>query len=359
MTALIVTSTERYSGKSSLLVGLAMEYKDRGLSVGYMKPVGSYPVKIDNKRVDEDAYFIKETLGLEDSLSDMSPYFLTWENLSRYMRKPPGDSTGKVKKCFSRIAEGKDLVLIEAGQTFVHGEILGLSALRLAGILDAGLLFLDTFREELSVDRIVAASEYFAPYFLGAVVNWVPEWRVSFCKNLLRRFMEHKGIEVLGSIPADKVLRSISVDDLAEALGGRIICAADRGEELIESMMVGAMGQEQALRLFRKAHNKVVVTGGDRSDIQLAALETATKALILTGGSRPSPIVLGQAEEMGVPIIIVDSDTATAVEMVENAIGKQKVHSPTKVERIREFIREEIDLDALLEMIERAGSPTG
>lgn len=351
MAAILVVSSERYSGKSSLVVGLALELRDRGFSIGYMKPVGAYPIKIDNQKVDEDAFFVREALGLKGELSQISPYFLTWDTLTRYMRKRPTNAQAKVLAAYEGLAKGKDLMLLEGAQNFLHGRILNLSAMEVAQLLDAKVLLLDTFNEELTVDRILSAKDYFGPMFLGAVLNWVPGRRVEFTRNLLTRFMKQQGINVYGSIPQDRLLRSITVNDLAHSLNGQIICAQDKGDELIESMMVGAMGQDQALRLFRKQANKVVVTGGDRSDIQLAALETPTKSLILTGGHRPSPLVLGQAEEIGVPIIMVDYDTATTVEMVESAIGHQKVHSPKKIERIRGFIREGLDLDLLLEQI--------
>ena len=351
MSAIIVVSSERFSGKSSLVVGLALELRDRGFKIGYMKPVGAFPIKVNNEKVDEDAYFVREALGLTDPLTEISPYFLTWDSMTRYMRKTPPNPQSRVKNAYNKLSEGKDLMILEGAQNFLHGRILNLSALELADVLQAKVLLLDTFNEELSVDRILSAKDFFGHWFLGVVLNWVPPRRMDFTKNLLGRYLTSQGINMFGSIPVDRVLRSITVNDLAEGLNGSIICAADKGDELIESMMVGAMGQEQALRLFRKRANKVVITGGDRSDIQLAALETPTKSLILTGGHRPSPLVLGHAEEIGVPIILVDYDTATTVEMVEAAIGHQKMHSPKKIERIRGFIREGFDLDLMLEEI--------
>ncbi len=333
------------------MVGLALELRDRGFKVGYMKPVGAYPIKVGQTKVDEDAYFISAALGLKDSLSDISPYFLTWDNITRYMRKKPGNPPKKVQAAYARIAQDKDIVIIEGAQNFVHGRIIGLSAIEVAQLLESGVVLLDTFNEELTVDRVLSAKDFFGKNVQGVVLNWVPERRIEFTRGLLTRFMASQGVSVYGSIPADRILRSITVDDLAVGLNGQIICAKDKGEELVESMMVGAMGQEQALRLFRKQTNKVVITGGDRSDIQLAALETPTKALILTGGHQPSPLVLGQAEEIGVPIILVEHDTATTVEMVESAIGHQKAHSSAKIDRIRGFIRDGLDLDLLLERI--------
>ncbi|MDD5448925.1 MAG: phosphotransacetylase family protein [Actinomycetota bacterium] len=348
-TPILFISSERYSGKSTLIVGIAMELKDQGYKVGYMKPIGTRPIKVDNVRVDEDAYFVGEALGLIDDIKDMSPYLLSGDSLPRYMRRKPKDPSAKVKRSFGRISSGKDIVLLEGAQNFSQGEVLGLSALKLSKLLDVPIVVMESFNEELSVDRMLFAKDYFGERLIGVILNWVPKSGYGFIENLLPRYLDQSGIDVLGWIPTDSVLRSISIGDLASELGGEIICAKDWADELVESMMVGAMGLEQALALFRKRADKVVVTGGDRSDIQLAALETPTKALILTGGHGPNALVMRQAEEMHVPIILVNHDTVTTVELVEKAIENQKVHGEIKVERIRYFVRENIDIDGIIE----------
>jgi len=60
--------------------------------------------------------------------------------------------------------------------------------------------------------------------------------------------------------------------------------------------MVGAMNVDSALAHFRRQPNKAVITGGDRPDIQLAALETSTRCLILTGNLPPNPLIIGRAK---------------------------------------------------------------
>ena len=68
---------------------------------------------------------------------------------------------------------------------------------------------------------------------------------------------------------------------------------------------------------FRKQTNKAVITSGDRADIQLAALETSTTCLILTGNLRPSPLIVKQADEFDVAVLLVRSNTLETVEAVE------------------------------------------
>jgi BioD-like phosphotransacetylase family protein len=74
------------------------------------------------------------------------------------------------------------------------------------------------------------------------------------------------------------------------------------------------------------------VTGGDRLDIQLAALETSTRCLILTGNLYPSSVILSRAEEVGVPVVLVRQDTLTAVEMIDRYRGRMRFHQAKKVD---------------------------
>ncbi len=107
----------------------------------------------------------------------------------------------------------------------------------------------------------------------------------------------------MGCSSRDTVLRSVTVGDLAEELGGEVLCAEDHLDELVETFALGAMSGESAFRFFQRKPNKAVITGGDRSDVIMAALRTSTKALILTGNLRPAVLVLSAAADQGVPMI--------------------------------------------------------
>ena len=131
-------------------------------------------------------------------------------------------------------------------------------------------------------------------------------------------------------------------------LDGKILSAKDKLDELVETFMLGAMGQEQALKFFRMKTNKAVITGGDRADVQLAALETNTKCLILTGNFQPSSVVLGRAEEIDVPIILVKYDTLTTVEKLNVIIGRKGFHEFKKIDKIIQITKEFIDIEGLL-----------
>lgn len=122
---------------------------------------------------------------------------------------------------------------------------------------------------------------------------------------------------------------SVSISELAECLQGEIINCSEQSGDLVESLMVGAMCVDPAPLYFDTKSNKAVITRGDRADIQLGALETSTKCLILTGGTRPIPSVMQRAEETKVPIIVVDKDTPTTLAELDKCLGDTISEMPT------------------------------
>ncbi len=94
-----------------------------------------------------------------------------------------------------------------------------------------------------------------------------------------------------------------------------------------------------------------VVTGADRTDIQLAALEASTQCLILTGASDPLPQLISRAEELEVPLLKVDRDTLSTVEVIEQAFGHVRLHEEVKATYAFRLVEEHCDLDKIFESI--------
>ncbi len=113
----------------------------------------------------------------------------------------------------------------------------------------------------------------------------------------------------------------ISISELANCIQGEILNSPEKSGEIVENLMVGAMCVDPAPLYFNLKPAKAVITRGDRADIQLGALETSTKCLILTGGTKPLPDVMQRAEEEGVPILLVEKDTPATLSELERGLG--------------------------------------
>ena len=130
------------------------------------------------------------------------------------------------------------------------------------------------------------------------------------------------GTDVLGIIPRNTVIAAPTVKTYFDVLGGELLTGEDNLNDLVEEVMVGAMSLDGAISYMRRAPNKAFITGGDRSDLALAALETSTSVIILTGGMYPDVRVIARAADKSVPVILVHHDTYTTIEKLREVSRK-------------------------------------
>jgi BioD-like phosphotransacetylase family protein len=107
------------------------------------------------------------------------------------------------------------------------------------------------------------------------------------------------------------------------------------------------MQVDRALEYIRKAKNNAVIVGGDRADIQLAAIEATTQCLILTGNLYPNEIVVSKAEMRGIPIVVVREDTYSVAKKVEELSGKLRLREKEKVDCGIRLIEERVNFERL------------
>jgi BioD-like phosphotransacetylase family protein len=148
-------------------------------------------------------------------------------------------------------------------------------------------------------------------------------------------------------LPEDRALLTVSVGELVEHLGGSILNSPERSEELVESIMVGAMSPDPAVSYLSLKQNKAVVTRGDRPDIQLAALQTSTSCLVLTNNINPLPNILSRAKAVKVPVVTVKDDTVRTMEALEGVLDKAKFSHEKKVERLAQLLEQHLDLESI------------
>jgi len=348
MATLYITSTETFSGKSALCVGIAKRLQRDGYALGYMKPVSS-GTRLAAGLVDEDAEFFKQTFDLPDSMADMVPIGIAPRTVEAILRgEDETDFVGSLQAAYERVSQGRDIVVLEGGCNLREGYLIGLPTPEVARMLGAKAVVVIKYNDDLQVlDDGLTARTGLGDSMVGVVLNAIPRQRMPFVQEVAKPALEARGIPVLAVLPQERLLLSVSVGDLVEFLSGQVLCCTDKMDELVEHLMVGAMSVDSALSYFRRKPNKAVITGGDRPDIQLAALETSTKCVILTGNLRPSPIILGRAEEVGVPMILVRQDTLTAVEVIERFFGKTRFHLEKKVSRFEEMLEDRFDFGLL------------
>ncbi|MFH1612676.1 MAG: phosphotransacetylase family protein [bacterium] len=353
MKTIYICSLDSYSGKSLICLGLGMKLKEKNKKIGYLKPFGNFPISSKHGIIDEDVLLISEALDFKDPLSLICPILLDEQLVEKNFAEKnlsKENYFSKIINSFTEISKNKDFMLITGASSFLtDGFFLDIPDFKIAKKLNAEIIFIAKYTSSFVIDQILFVKEFLKKDLLGVIINGVPYNKLSYAKEMYFDYLKEKDINLLGIMPEEPFFKYISIQELQEKIGGKILCADEKKNELIEHFSVGAMDAENALKHFRKITNKAVITGGDRSDIQLAALETSTKCLILSGGFQPSSLILSRAIELKIPIIVVEQDTLSIVEQIEKSVGKVRIKEKEKIQKVIQLVNEHIAFDKIID----------
>ncbi|MHB8780276.1 MAG: DRTGG domain-containing protein [Candidatus Geothermincolia bacterium] len=335
------------SGIHSICIGVCMKLKEAGYKVGFMKPLGFRLEREQEMITDADAKFLRKLLEMEEPLELINPVFLTPSLVSQALAGEGEDLPAKIASAFQQLSRGRDVMILQGALTASQGALLGISGYDIHNLLGTQVVIIDRYDDSHLVDNVLVGKNRYGDSLLGVIYNMVPKLRMGFLDESVKPFLEGRGIPLLGRMPEDKILKSTSVEDLATTLHAQVLSGREHMDSLIEDVMVGSMGAEHALIFFRRRKNHAIVTGGDRSDMQLAALEANAKCIILSGNLYPSALILARAEEKGVPMLLVEEDTLAAAEKAELLIRTARTHEPRKLEHLSALMKEHVDLERL------------
>jgi BioD-like phosphotransacetylase family protein len=347
---LLIGSCEPFSGKSALVLGLARQLSQRGIRLRFGKPLATVlDPEPSASLLDADVQFIGANLGL--AADQLIPSLQVLSADTAETRLLAADlAAGPAFAAFQAAlaaAPPTDQVLLEAAGSLSEGLLYGLSLPQLARSLGAAVVLVHLWHDSRSVDALLQARELLGDHLAGVVLNAVDPEAVPELEATVVPALERLGLTVFGVMPRSPLLRSVTVEELARRLDARVLCCRDRLDLLVENLSIGAMNVNSAMEFFRRRRNMAVVTGADRTDIQLAALEASTQCLILTGAGEPLPQLLNRAEELEVPLLKVEQDTLTTVEVIEGAFGHVRLHESVKATYAVRLVEEHCCFDRL------------
>ena len=317
MTALYITSLEGAAGKTTVGAGLGKHLMASGNKVGFLKLLTTDAEGSPAGNADSDAVFMKRILALKEPIEVLCLVISRQDNL-----------VSDIKEAYAKVAKGKDVVIVEGagGRDTAYTKIVD--------ALDTRVVVVAGYSDELSMASLATDSKDCGAHLLGVVLNKVP-------KNHLERVagqVSGSGVSILGVLPEDRALFALTVGELAEHVHGKILNGTDRSGELVENIMLGAMTVDHGPEYFGRKDNKAVIVRGERPDMQLAALETPTTCLVISGDTEPISSVVYGAESQKVPIIITRDDIVATVTDIENALGKTRFNQESKVARLTDIM---------------------
>ncbi|MHA1239255.1 MAG: DRTGG domain-containing protein [Promethearchaeota archaeon] len=350
--AFYLCSLRERAGKSFLSIGLIQKLQKEGKRFAYFKPIGC-PHGAYSSKADKDIEFILQTVYKNRSPYDLvcpvsipDSYYIDLIDTSK-----KAEYIEKIKSAYDKIVNDVDYVIIEGAPSirkFVRVGIDDVSIAKALGITE--LIYVSPESSDNCIDNIFFTKNYFEfrnVKILGIIFNNIELEYIARIRELQKDHIAKYNLPVLGIIERSIELFSPRVEEVMEAIGGEFIneLASTGLNNTVETIIIGAMNAQAALKYLRQVKKAAVITGGDRTDLALAALHEDVSVLILTGFIQPDAKVITVANEKSIPIILSPSDTYTTVRNLEKL--KPGIQED-EIDSVLKLIESEIDWDFLL-----------
>ena len=350
--AFYLCSLRERAGKSFLSIGFIQKLQKEGKKFAYFKPIGC-PRGAYSSKADKDIEFILQTVYKNRSPYDLvcpvsipDSYYIDLIDVSKKT-----EYIQKIKSAYNKIVKDVDYVIIEGAPSirkFLRVGIDDVSIAQALGIND--LIYVSPESSDNCIDNIFFTKNYFEfrnVRMSGIIFNKIDLEYIARIKELQKDHIAKYNLPVLGIIERSIALFSPRVNEVKEAIGGEFIneIASAGLNNTVETFIIGAMNAQAALKYLRQVKKAAVITGGDRTDLALAALYEDVSVLILTGFIQPDAKVITVANEKNIPIILSPSDTYTTMRNLENL--KPGIQED-EMDSVLQLIESQIDWDLLL-----------
>ncbi len=339
MKKLVIASTNKNAGKTTIAAGIA---KTSDKSIGYIKPFGDRLIYHKKRLWDHDVLLMSDILGLGKK-PDYASIGFAHAKL-RYMYDEE-TTKKKILEMVANIGENKELMLIEGGYDLSYGASVHLDPISITDYVKGRLLLVVDGEDYNIMDNLMFIKKYIDVEnvnLAGIIINKVKD--VEDFKETYLNDITCSGIELLGILPYNKELTYMPVSYLAEHIFAKVIAGEEGIDKIIKHIFVADMSATAALQNPGfKQENKLVITGGDRSDTILAAIEHDTSCIILTNNIMPSPNIISKAADAQIPLLLIPCDSYHATMQIERIEPLLSKDDTKKINLIADMIKKHVE----------------
>ncbi len=351
-----IAATRQNEGKTTTSLGLLSALHQFYPRIGYIKPVGQRFVEIEEQKIDEDTVLMDQVYQLNCPLLDMSPIAVEPDFTRKYLQSSNNEALiKKIIKAFDRVAWEKDFVLCEGSGHAGVGSVFDLSNAQVAKILGAKVIIISQGGIGKPIDELYlnqAVYEREGVEIIGVILNKVTPDKIDYVTEFARRGLKRKGLDLLGVLPHRHILSRPTMAAIQEELKARSLNHSSQFDNMVASVVVGAMTAPNAVSLFKRG--ALVITPGDREDIVLAAAEAASEpsqqlaGMVLTENITPDNGLLQVIEKAPFPVLLAGKESYEVASRVHNLIVKTRAADTEKISVIRDLIATHVDVSKIL-----------
>ena len=240
-----------------------------------------------------------------------------------------------------------DHVVVEVPNPAVGSGVSSPIVSGLAQRLSARVVAVFAYEPDISAVNVSGAVATLGSQLAGLMINQTPRYQARAAAAVLSE-LSTAGVPLIGALPEDRTMLSLSLDQLEANLGGKWELAPTDGDVWIDRFLIGGNIMDSGEGYFGRYRHQAVITRAERPDIQLACLMQDTRCLVLTGGSRPTEYIRVEAAKRNVPVLLVEPGTVATADAVGGLMSAVVPHAAHKAERMADLLQGQVDLDALL-----------
>jgi len=352
--AIYLTTTEPYSGKSLVALGLVNLLASKTEKIAYFKPV----ISREGKERDSTLEMMASHFHLSAPYEDMF-VFTRNEVVKQINAGKEAFIIDTIIDRFKKLQEHYDFVVVE-GTDFMGGstnvEFTGnISVAKNLGIPVVVIVKGEGKSVLEIVDTAVSTTKSFLDegvQILTVVANKIDVTKEEEIRTKLTKALP-PGI-IVTTLASNKDLGNPTMKEIQESVGGKVLFGEQLLSNQVDTSIVGAMQLHNCLTRLSK--NTLIVTPGDRGDIIIGALQANISknypkiaGMLLTGGLIPEPTILKLIEGLDtvVPIVQVDSGTFKTVNRVANTQSRITTESKDKIALAISLFDKHVDVKVL------------
>ena len=184
------------------------------------------------------------------------------------------------------------------------------------------------------------------PNLAAIVVNAVPIHR----RDEVARELAGQSVPI-AVIPESRGMLSVTVEQLAEHLGGQWVLDPVNADAPIERFMIGGNIMDSGPTYFDRYPHQAVITRVERPDIQMASMCEKTCCLVLTGPGEPSEYIKSEALKRDVPLIQVRTNTQDTADALAGLLDKADARTAAKANHFAGLLEQYLGAETIEQLL--------
>jgi phosphate acetyltransferase len=353
--SIFIATTEPYSGKSIIALGLVNMLLGKTKRIGYFKPIINVdPLEGRDVHIETVIDYFDLDMRYDDSYAYTRP-----QAMREMENEGQGSMMNTIIRKYKKIEEDYDFTVIEGSDFLGEGTAFEFDMnLSIAKNLASPVIIVSSGEHKTTAEIVSAVMNVLRNFasrdvqVLAVFVNKIDPSQADDVQQLLKLQLNEE--IVLAIIPTEKALSSPSMKEIYEEVGGTLLFGKEQLSNQVDNFVNGAMHVPNFLNHIKE--NVLIITPGDRGDMIICALQANLSAsypkvsgIVLTAGYQPEePIIrLLQGLDTVIPIILVQTGTFETSTNIGKIKSRITTDNKKKIQLAISIFGKNVDVHAL------------